>query len=736
MSTDYTSAMASPEVEVRRRAAIALSDEPPEEAVRFLDILLGDPNWRVRKAAVESILALPPERVLPALIRALYDPENAGKRNSAFESLVKLGPVVLPHVYDHLVDEDPDVKLALISLLGEIPNRNSSPHLIYYLSHDNVNIVSAAITSLGRLRDAGNLPILVDLFQRQDDWVWFHLIEALSGIGGPAATAKLTELYDHPKYRKAVLRSFGFMGDLNTVPFLLERLSEPGAPVGAVMESLGQIHNASMPEAMLARHQREMARLIQLYFPMGALSGLEASWGEAKVPERRGMLLVSGALADLSLLDRVLSELANPYLQRDAFGAALSFGPSAARALIARLNNTPAMDQRMLLIRLLAAAGGADAVVPLLNQTYDEDVQIRLEALSALGDVDDPRCLQKLISVLREPDVAFHDTALRAIRKLVRLHPEHRARLAPSGESMLSDGEECVRCAGYGLLAEGLPGETTHLLPGLSDAAPAVRQAVVRIIAAAGGTGVFQALLPMLGDPSSKVRRAVIFTLGREFLARQPEILITSLSDPDVWVRAETAFFLAQSTDLAISQSLLRALEEDELPVRLGALRGLAEVGCGMLFKSVLELATAASSPLEARQAALAALAKSGRPDAVKALTDAMADHRWEIRSTAIELMGSSRDRRFIPILLQELERDQDTLVRQTIIHALIALKAIEAVPRMLHYLTDPALKDATFAFFTSLGREHMRLIENEAQSVDFQTKLILIEILKHLENL
>ena len=222
---------------------------------------------------------------------------------------------------------------------------------------------------------------------------------------------------------------------------------------------------------------------------MGALSHLEAAWGEAKVPERRGMLLVSGALADLSLLDRVLSELANPYLQRDAFSAALSFGPTAARVLISRLNNTPAMDQRMLLIRLLSAAGGTDAVVPLLNQTYDEDVQIRLEALSALGDVDDPRCLQKLVSILREPDVAFHDTALRAIRKLVRLHPEHRARLVPSGESMLSDGEECVRCAGYGLLAEGLPGETAQLLQGLRDAAPSVRQAVVRIIAVAGARG-------------------------------------------------------------------------------------------------------------------------------------------------------------------------------------------------------------------------------------------------------
>jgi HEAT repeat protein len=209
-----------------------------------------------------------------------------------------------------------------------------------------------------------------------------------------------------------------------------------------------------------------------------------------------------------------------------------------------------------------------------------------------------------------------------------------------------------------------------------------------------------------------------------------------ALADPDVWVRAEAAFFLAQSADGEIAEALLKALEEDELPVRLGALRGLAEVGCGFLFDAVKDLAGQEGAPVEIRQAALGALARSGRSEAVRVLVEAVSDARWEVRSTAIELMGKSRDRRYVPVLLKEMEKDPDPLVRQTVIHALVDLKAIEAVPRMLNYLTDPALKDATFAFFLSLGKEHVRLIENEAKSVDFQTKLILIEILKHLENL
>jgi HEAT repeat protein len=170
------------------------------------------------------------------------------------------------------------------------------------------------------------------------------------------------------------------------------------------------------------------------------------------------------------------------------------------------------------------------------------------------------------------------------------------------------------------------------------------------------------------------------------------------------------------------------------LPVRLAALRGLSEVGCGPLFPQVLALARSAEEP-EVRRAALAAVGRSGRPEGQQALVDALQDRHWEIRSAAIELMGTSGDRRFIPVLLKELERDPDLLVKQTVVQALTRLKAIEAVPRLLHYLTDPGLKDSAFSFFISLGRIHIPLIEHEAQQVDFQTKLVLLEILKHIEN-
>ncbi len=736
MAQDLASQAASPDVETRRKAALALPDLPADQALSMLDSLLGDANWRVRKASVESLLALPGERVLPILFDALYDPENAGKRNSAIETLIKLGKPVLPHVYDHLVEGDLDVKLALITLLGEIPDKSSTPHLIYYLSHENKNISSAAITSLGRLRDTGNLPVLFDIFRRQDDWLCFHLIDALSSIGGPVATAKLTELYETSKYRKAVLKAFGAMGDPQVLPFLLERASASGTPLRDILDTVARIYHANIPAALLPRHQREVARLIRQHFPMEILGELEEAWEEMKVSERRGFIVLAGSLADLSLLDRVLSELENPYLQRDAYEAALAYGPIASRAVVERLHRGPQLEQKVLLIRLLGALGGPEAVVPLLNQAKEDDLQIRMEALTALGEVEDLRCIDELTNVLRESDPTFHETALRAIQTFASKFPAHREKISGLGERMAGDGEEGVRRSGYALMAEGPSQDLSPLLPGLRDPSSQVRQIVVRIVAERMGASAFQTLLPMLGDASPKVRRSVVSALGRELLSRQPETLMTALADVDLWVRSEAAAFLAQSTDPAVGQALLKLLEEDELPVRLGALRGLAEVGCGTLFPTILGLARSQDAPIEIRQASLAALARSGRPDAIRVFTEALSDPHWEVRSRTIELMGASNDRRYIPILLRELEKDPDPLVKQTVVQALLSLKAIEAVPRMLNYLTDANLKDAAFSFFTSLGKEHIRLIENEAQSVDFQTKLILIEILKHLESL
>jgi HEAT repeat protein len=725
---------ASADVETRRRAALALGENPGGEAVAMLGELLGDPNWRVRKAAVESILVQPPGEALALLLEALHDHGNAGRRNSSVEALTKCGPQALFAIHEHLVTEDVDVKLALLHLLGDIPSRENALYLVYYLNHEDKNLVSAAIASLGKLRDPANLALLMDLVKRQDDWLWFHLVEAFADIGGPQAHEMLCELYQVPRLRKAVLKAFGHAGVREAVPFVLERLNDPDAPVLEIMATLGQLHHANMPEATLKAHQEKVAEEVRQHFPLQRVRDLDAAWQEAKVPERRGMILVAGFLSELSLSEHVLADLENPYLQRDAFRALHACGPAAVRRVIRRLNASPSLEQRVLLIQLLAASGSEEAVVPIISQAREDDFQIRTEALLALGVLEFPKAASELLTVLKEEDDTFHETALGALRSLVQRRPEFLGLLEKPATDLLGRPGESPRRAGFALVAQMGPGARERLLPGLGDPSPSVRQSVVNLVAQSAGDAV-EILSPLLKDPDPKVRRAVLVAAGRAIAKANPGALGTVLDDPDVWVRSEAAYHLTQAGDAQVVGALLDRIWKDEPPVRIGAVRGLAEVGCGGLFDRVLAMTRSQSETVEVRQAALTSIARSGQDGSREVLVDGLRHPRWEIRSTAIHLMGDSGDRGFIPYLLKELERDPDALVRQAVVEALIRLKASEAVPRLLHYLTDPVLKEAAYRFFVSLGRPAIRLIENEAQSVDFQTKVILIDILKHLEN-
>lgn len=725
----------SSEVELRRKAALMLQNETKDDVIPLLQTLIGDSNWRVRKAAVESAVTFPPNKVIPVLIAGLFDPVNAGLRNSSFEALLKIGEPALPYLYETIVDEDPDVKLAIIHLLGEIPNKTSTPHLIYFLNHPNKNFVSAAVESLGKLKDPANLRILIDMTQRSDDWVLFHLIDALAEIGGPLAIDKLMELYSNQRLQKAILKAFGKMGDLSVIQFLFEKAEAEETPLLELMATLGKLYYSPLPKIFLENHRSEMGRLVRRSFPLRLSEKLAELWDSAKIPEKRGIAIVAGFVTDLTLLPNLFKDLQNPYLQRDIVWAIGEYGPHAMKNILKRLSETQSEEEKVLLIDLLSNTQSLESVAPLLGYCRDENDIVKREAISVLSKIDDKRACLEILSVFEREDEIFYDVALNSLKKLIRKREEFRQLAFEKAKLFVNSDNPTRRKIGYFILGETREkdGESI-LINGLKDPSPDVRQSVVHITFQVLGAEGVSKILPLFSDENIKVRRAVINALGRELLVSQSDALIVALQDVDPGVRAEAAFFLAQSTDPPVVKALLKLLETDEVPVKVAALRGLSEVGCGLIFEEVKNLSRSDTS-LEVRRAALNAIAKSGRIEGKSILVESLNDPNWEIRSAAIEWMANSEDVSFVPPLLKELERDQDVFVKQTVIEAITKLKAIQAVPRLLHYLTHKDLKDSVTKFFLSLEKEHIPLIEQEAQSVDFQTKLILTEILKHLEN-
>jgi predicted Zn finger-like uncharacterized protein len=110
----------SADEEVRRLAVERAGALPVDEMVSHLVERLGDSSWRVRKAAVERLVACSEtSRAEQALIAALGDGENPGRRNAAVEALIQCGVRAVPRLIEASASGDTDVrKLAVDSLAG------------------------------------------------------------------------------------------------------------------------------------------------------------------------------------------------------------------------------------------------------------------------------------------------------------------------------------------------------------------------------------------------------------------------------------------------------------------------------------------------------------------------------------------------------------------------------------------------------------------------------------------
>src|SRR5512141_62081 len=117
------------DAEERREAAVDLS-RSGRGAVPLLLRALGDTDWRVRKTAVEGLVALGGDDVTTGLVRRLSAEDNAGARNSAIEALVQIGAAAVGPVMPLLDTADPDVRKFAVDVLGDIRDVRAVPRLI------------------------------------------------------------------------------------------------------------------------------------------------------------------------------------------------------------------------------------------------------------------------------------------------------------------------------------------------------------------------------------------------------------------------------------------------------------------------------------------------------------------------------------------------------------------------------------------------------------------------------
>lgn len=680
----------SPDDELRRFAVERIEEVPPGERLALLVEALGDPSWRVRKAAVERVVAHGDnDAVARDLIEALADGDNPGRRNSAVEALVACGSRMLPSLLRAARSDDPDVRKLAVDSLAGISDPDAGPLMLDLLADPDGNVRAAAADALGGLANPGSGSALLSraVDTAEDATVRFSCLRALGGLEEPLLARDLTPALEDPILRAAALDLLRNGDDEDAVSILLKGLA-------AGSRSVREAAIRSLVRLLGRRDGEHTARLVARV--------REAAAAEPAVTESAIARLADADLATRLVLVQFLGLFGNavavvPMLQagRDE---ALSpvvletlavLGERAEEQIDAQWQALAA-DLRRDACVVFGRTNGAAGAARLLHCLGDAEPEVRIAAIGALAERRHapavPLLVKQLEAAASSLDFEAEDELQAIAQALVTM-----ATPAPDSEPLVEQLVELLRAQ-------------------LEGASERVRLEIAQVFGAIGRREESQLVAFLLKDPSSRVRRAAVDALARLTPGSASEPLRLALADEAPMVRIAAAAALATAHSDDVTDDLLRLAEDDEAPVRAAAVRALCvHFGASTnearraVVLEVLEHAldddarvalgaveglTALGGPLAAGvigvlardepelvREAVTCVARHSDADSLEQIVPLVSHPDWSVRAEAIESLAERRVMNAAPAILRQLVAEQDEFVRDVILRALERLE-------------------------------------------------------------
>jgi len=679
----------SEDEEVRRLAVERAFGLRPDEVVTRLVERLGDASWRVRKAAVERLGAWPDgDAIADALIQALADGENPGRRNAAVDALVHCGAAAVPRLLEAITSEDVDVRKFVVDVLAGIGDLRAVPVLVAHLGDEDQNVRAAAADALGAIGggDAVSALVASSTDDRQDDLVRYSALCALGRLQVGVPARDLSGALDSPVLRPAALEVLGGGDDDHEARrALLKALEDPGrasreAAMRALLSLLSRV--GSHETDTLASEIREVGRAA----PQIVTHAIERL-SEADLATRLVLVQFLGLLRAPEAPVPLLLAGGDEALAQVVLAALEMLGELAEEAIADVWEDLEASSRRDA-CAFFGRASGPRSAECLIRAMDDPDPTVRTTAAASIGTRGLREGLEPLIRRLAAPpDDGDHDgdeerTAL--VGALVRL----------TGPGGAADPERAI-----GLLGIALHG-----------AAEPVRVAIARVLGSLGRPQDRELVSLLLKDPSAEVRRAAVGAIVRLEPEATAEPLHLAIADESADVRIAVASALGERGNAEVFPDLRRLAEDSDARVRAAAVRtvGLHFAGEGdsPLAREARELLDAARGDeapvalavVEAARAVGGSVAERvtdllshPEPDVVREAVRCVGEHGgaedldrvipltahpdWSVRAEAIQVLFERSVKRALPAILRRLDLEQDEFVRSVTLRALERLE-------------------------------------------------------------
>ena len=204
----------------RRRSAAELLSGADERALYPLLRALRDENPGVQDAAMRSLIAIGGETTAYMVIPLLR--EDSYLRNTAIIILKEIGGATVPLLYSLLKDKDDDVRKFALDLIIDIHQGVDHEKILPLLRDPNQNVRASAAKAVGVVMQQNAVPHLIEAL-KDEEWVVFSALEALSRIKDDAAVLPIVELLESPSItlRCAAIEALGSIGSsVATEPLL------------------------------------------------------------------------------------------------------------------------------------------------------------------------------------------------------------------------------------------------------------------------------------------------------------------------------------------------------------------------------------------------------------------------------------------------------------------------------------------------------------------------------------
>jgi HEAT repeat protein len=644
--------LGSSDTEERREAAIDLG-RAGAPAIPLLFRAIGDPDWRVRKTAVEALVAAGGTDVVSGLIKALDSHDNAGARNSAIEALVQIGEASVDALLGIITNPDPDVRKFAIDILGDIKDTRATPALIERLHDGDENVRVASAEALGKLRDPSAVDaLLVCLTKYDQGWLDYAAAEALGKIGDERALAPLLAALGRSSLREPVLEALGSIGNASALGPLLASLADPLRIVREV--SVTAINTIYRKSAVLAR--QKVIAVVRAAITDKAIDFLEELLITSEGDLQKSAIRLLGWSGKERSIRKLLALVREEEYAEVVEQSLAHLDRGRAGLLIEHLANDSALV-RGIAAHVLGEIGASSAEEALLPLLHDENGHVRSAAAEALGRLHSARAVQPLLAMLADEYVSVQESAIRALAEI---------------------GDENA---------------LAPLLADFSAHAASLRRNIALLLGKFSGERALAALAFALKDEEPDVRKAVVQSLGRNANERTLKPLLLAVADDDPEVRMLAADALGSIRDDDSCDALLLLLKDEDIWVRAASARSLGKIGGDraadalvshldfaqdIFLLAIIEVLGVLKNPKareplmkyaghpdpEVRKTVLAALDSFRDESILPAVLARLSDEHWSVRKVAVELLGRRRSPSTDALLARAAESDPDEAVR------------------------------------------------------------------------